>query len=64
MNAHGDKIDAEEDEEGGFAFQCDRYGGLSWDTQSDMLWCLIGSIVAFLMLTKLHDRYLERFGVV
>jgi putative membrane protein len=32
--------------------------GYIWDTQSDMLWCLIGSIVALVMLTKLHDRYL------
>ncbi len=28
-----------------------------------MLWCLIGSIVALVMLTKLHNRYLAKFGV-
>jgi putative membrane protein len=32
--------------------------GYIWDTRSDMLWCLTGSIVALVMLTKLHDRYL------
>jgi putative membrane protein len=36
--------------------------GYVWDTQSDMLWCLIGSIVALVMLTKLHDRYLRKAG--
>jgi putative membrane protein len=33
-----------------------------WDTQSDMLWCLIGSIVAIILLTKLHNRYLAKTG--
>jgi len=36
--------------------------GYIWDTQSDMLLCLIGSIAAMLLLTKLHNRYLERIG--
>ncbi len=36
--------------------------GYVWDTQTDMLWCLIGSVAALVMLTKLHDRYLEKLG--
>lgn len=34
--------------------------GYIWDTQTDMFWCLIGSIVALILLTKLHDRLLSR----
>ena len=34
-----------------------------WDTQSDMLWCLIGSIVSIILLTNLHNRYLAKTGV-
>ena len=34
-----------------------------WDTQTDMLWCLIGAIVALIVLTKLHNKYLSRIGV-
>jgi putative membrane protein len=37
--------------------------GYIWDTQTDMLWCLIGSIVAVVVLTKLHNKYLLKFGV-
>ena len=33
-----------------------------WDTQTDMLWCLIGSIAAIILLTKLHDKYLSKIG--
>lgn len=29
--------------------------GYVWDTQTDMFWCLIGSIVALIVLTKKHD---------
>jgi putative membrane protein len=32
--------------------------GYIWDTQSDMLWCLIGAIAALTLLTKLHNKYL------
>ena len=32
--------------------------GYLWDTQTDMFLCLVGSILALLALTKLHDRYL------
>ena len=33
--------------------------GYIWDTQTDMFWCLIGSIVAVVLLTRLHNRYLS-----
>lgn len=35
--------------------------GYEWDTQSDMLWALIGAIAALLLLARLHDRQLRRF---
>jgi putative membrane protein len=34
--------------------------GYIWDTQTDMFACLVGSIVALLSLSKLHDKYLSR----
>ena len=37
--------------------------GYIWDTQTDMFWCLIGSIAALIVLTKLHNKYLLRIGV-
>lgn len=33
--------------------------GYIWDTQSDMFLCLIGSIVAIALLTKIHNKYLR-----
>ncbi len=36
--------------------------GYIWDTQSDMFLCLVGSIVALLLLTKLHNKYLLKVG--
>lgn len=33
--------------------------GYVWDTQSDMLFCLIGSMIAVLLLSKIHDRYFK-----
>lgn len=36
--------------------------GYIWDTQSDMFWCLVGSVVAAIVLTKLHDKFLQRMG--
>ena len=36
--------------------------GYIWDTQSDMFLCLLGSIVALILLTKLHDKYLLKAG--
>ncbi len=37
--------------------------GYIWDTQSDMFWCLIGSAVTLLLLTKLHNKYLSALGL-
>jgi len=37
--------------------------GYIWDTQSDMFWCLIGSIAALILLTRLHNKYLLKIGV-
>jgi len=36
--------------------------GYIWDTQSDMFFCLIGSMVALILLTKLHNKYLQEAG--
>jgi putative membrane protein len=36
--------------------------GYIWDTQTDMFWCLIGSIAALILLTKLHNKHLRRAG--
>lgn len=36
--------------------------GYIWDTQTDMFWCLIGSIAALILLTKLHNKYLSKIG--
>jgi putative membrane protein len=36
--------------------------GYIWDTQNDMFWCLIGSVVALIMLTKLHNKALKRIA--
>ena len=33
-----------------------------WDTQEDMATCLLGAILAVLLLSKLHDRYLEKLA--
>ena len=34
--------------------------GYVWDTQSDMMYALIGAISALLLLSRLHDRQLRR----
>ena len=34
--------------------------GYVWDTQTDMLMCLVGSLVAIIVLPRLHDRQLAR----
>lgn len=36
--------------------------GYIWDTQSDMFLCLIGSMAALLLLTKLHNKYLRKIA--
>jgi putative membrane protein len=33
--------------------------GYVWDTQSDMLWALCGSILALLLLSRVHDRQIN-----
>ena len=37
--------------------------GYIWDTQTDMFWCLMGSVVALLLLTKLHNKCLSGLGL-
>lgn len=32
-----------------------------WDTQEDMAACLIGAILALVLLSRLHDKFLEKF---
>jgi putative membrane protein len=36
--------------------------GYIWDTQTDMFWCLIGSVVGLILFTRLHNKYLSRIG--
>lgn len=36
--------------------------GDPWDTQSDMLFALIGALAALALLSKLHDRQIARLG--
>jgi putative membrane protein len=37
--------------------------GYIWDTQTDMFACLVGSVVALLLLSRVHDKFLQReFG--
>ncbi len=36
--------------------------GYVWDTQSDMLLALVGAILAFVLLSGLHDRQIESIG--
>ena len=35
--------------------------GYTWDTQSDMMYALVGGIAALLLLRRPHDRQLEPF---
>ncbi len=34
--------------------------GYTWDTQSDMMYALVGAIVALVLLPRVHDRQLKR----
>jgi putative membrane protein len=36
--------------------------GYIWDTQNDMFFCLIGSVAALVLFTRLHDRCLLKTG--
>lgn len=38
--------------------------GDAWDTQSDMLFALIGGIMAMLFLSRIHDRQIRRLRIV
>ena len=38
--------------------------GYIWDTQSDMLMCLIGSILALLLVSKWHDAQMKKYAGV
>ena len=38
--------------------------GYVWDTQSDMALALVGAIMAILLLSRMHDRQLQRFNPV
>jgi putative membrane protein len=38
--------------------------GYVWDTQSDMGWALVGSVIALVLLGRLHDRQLRERGFV
>ncbi len=35
--------------------------GYMWDTQSDMMYALIGAVAALILLSHLHDRQLKKF---
>ena len=35
--------------------------GYMWDTQSDMMYALIGGVFALLILSRLHNKQLKRF---
>ncbi len=37
--------------------------GYQWDTQSDMLFALVGGCAALALLSRLHDRQLARMGM-
>jgi len=37
--------------------------GYVWDTQTDMFWCLIGAAAAIALLSRFHDRQLNRMGL-
>lgn len=37
--------------------------GYVWDTQTDMFWCLLGSVVAIILLTRVHDKSLKVDGL-
>ena len=36
--------------------------GYAWDTQSDMFWCLIGSLVALVLLSRWHDKQIAKLA--
>ena len=34
--------------------------GYVWDTQSDMFWALVGAVAALVLLSRIHDRQINR----
>ena len=36
--------------------------GYVWDTQSDMMYALVGAIVALVLLSKVHDKQINRYA--
>jgi putative membrane protein len=38
--------------------------GYQWDTQSDIGWALLGAVLALVLLSRVHDRQLERLAGV
>jgi len=34
--------------------------GYAWDTQSDMMYALVGAVAALVLLTRVHDRQMKR----
>jgi len=37
--------------------------GYMWDTQSDMMYALVGGITALLLLSRWHDRQIKKLGI-
>jgi putative membrane protein len=37
--------------------------GYMWDTQSDMMYALVGAVTALLLLSRWHDRQLKELGI-
>ena len=35
--------------------------GYVWDTQSDMAWALSGAVISLIVLSRIHDKQLQRF---
>ena len=38
--------------------------GYAWDTQSDMAWAFIGAALALLLLSRFHDRQLQKMSAL
>jgi putative membrane protein len=38
--------------------------GYVWDTQSDMMWALVGALLALVTLSRLHDRQIKALAIV
>jgi putative membrane protein len=38
--------------------------GYAWDTQSDMAWAFVGAVLALLLLSRIHDRQLQKMSAL